>query len=882
MKRKCIVFIFFMAILCPITVNAGITGKIMGRVIDSKTKEPLPGANIIILGTTLGASTDRQGNYYIINVPPGRYSVKALFMGYRTVQMNNVIVQVDRTTHLNFSLDPSFIQTKAIEVVAKRNAIIRDLTSTDQKVSSRQIKDLPVENMTDILRLQAGITEDAGGGIHLRGGRSAEVQYYVDGIAVTNPFGGGLAVPVQNNVIQELEVISGTFNAEYGQAMSGIVNIVTKDGGRKTDGTISAYSGDFITNHKDVFMNIQDINPLSQRYLEGTLSGPVPFLKKRVTYFVSARYHNEENWLYGKRVHMPSDTCDFTSPNPKNWRIQKTGDNKIIPLNPSKGVSYQAKITFRPIKDLKISYNVMGNYSNWKNYNHFERYNPESIPTNYSTGVNQLLTLTHTISPSTYHEIRISHYWNNYERHCRKNPFDPFYDKGITKKAHVPSDVFAVGGVDASFTYRKSITTAVKYDIVSQINRYNLIKSGFEFRQNALTDNWFVVRKDEGTNWQLHIDDVTSFAHNYYHKVPVEASAYIQDKIEVQDLVVNAGVRFDYFDPKSKVPVNMMDPANKRHLAETVAYRWAKPKNQISPRIGLAFPITDNGNLHVSYGHFFQIPELGRLYENPEFEVVGQFETYIGNADLRAQRTTMYEIGLQQQIITNLVLDATAYYKDIRNLTGTKLYKTFEQDKYGQYSNTDYGNVWGVTLSLDLMKTGLLSANLDYTYQIADGNGSDPKHAFYDARNRDEASKTLIPLNWDQRHVLNGIVTIAGKSWGVSTIGQFHSGFPYTPLTPYNRTQNIQLRNMGRRKPVWNVDLKIYKNVFIGREKTTFFVKIDNVFDHLQNEYRPEITQRELIAHKSKDFLNSLYEFRFNPASQPRPRLIKAGFTIEL
>ncbi|MHB2153702.1 TonB-dependent receptor [Calditrichota bacterium GD2] len=879
---KSISFIFVSIVFFQFSLYAGTTGKIAGRVIDAQTKEALAGANVVILNTSLGASVDLDGTYYIINIPPGVYDIEASFIGYQTVRKQKVVVTVDRTTTVNFELQPTVLETEVVEVVAEREDIIRDLTATSQKVSGAQISQLPVEDLGDILSLQAGVTQDPGGGIHLRGGRSDEIQYYVDGIAVTNPFGRGLAVPVQNNVIQEMEVISGTFNAEYGQAMSGIVNIVTKEGGDQTNVSFSAYSGDFVSTHDDVFMNIGRIDPFSQKYVEGAISGPVPLFNKRIYYFISGRFRDEENWLYGKRLHMPSDTADFTSPDPENWSVQYTGDGKIIPMNPSREISYQAKLTFKPFSNLKMSYNFLGNSSRWKNYDHHNKYNPEYIPTHYSQGITNLFVLTHTISASTFHEFRMSYYWDKYERHCRKDPFDPFYDKGIHKKIDVPQDVFAVGGVDAGFEYRENLTTAIKYDLVSQINKYNLIKIGVEYRRHDLKDEWFVVRKDEGTNWQLQIDDLSSFAHNYYHKKPLELAAYIQDKIEIEDLVVNAGIRFDYFDPNSKVPVNMTDPSNKRGAPEDYAYRDATVKTQISPRFGLAFPISDRGNIHVAYGHFFQIPDLGRLYENPEFEVIGRFESFIGNADLEPQRTTMYEIGLQQQLIQNLVMNVTCYFKDIRHLAGTKLYKTFEQDEYGQYANNDYGNVWGITASLDLRKMGMISANLDYTYQIAEGNGSDPKQAFYDARNRDESAKTLIPLDWDQRHVLNAIVTVSGKSWGISSISKFHTGFPYTPITTYNRSPNIQLKNEGRRKAEFNMDLRFYKSIHFGKITTRFFVNIENVFDNLRNEYRPEITERDLRVHEPKAFLNSLYEYRFNPASQPMPRLVKIGFDVEM
>jgi outer membrane receptor protein involved in Fe transport len=331
----------------------------------------------------------------------------------------------------------------------------------------------------------------------------------------------------------------------------------------------------------------------------------------------------------------------------------------------------------------------------------------------------------------------------------------------------------------------------------------------------------------------------------------------------------------------------MIDPHNDDTLThakytEDQAYRKATAKMQISPRLGLAFPISDNGNIHASYGHFFQMPEYQRLYENPEFEVNGRFQSFIGNADLDAQRTVTYEIGLQQRIAENLVLDATCFYKDIRNLAGSSLFQTFDLDQYGQYSNRDYGNAWGITLALDILKTGMFSANVDYTYQVAEGNGSDPRQAFLDAQNRDESTKSLVPLDWDQRNVLNAVLSVEGKTWGVRSISHYATGTPYDPATTFDQQQNIQLMNQGRRRGEFNMDLNFYQHFSLLGIRPRLFVSVYNVFDAQRIDSRPELSSVDLASHETREVLNSLYEYRFNPASQPRPRLIRIGIEIGL
>ncbi|MGE5499183.1 MAG: carboxypeptidase-like regulatory domain-containing protein, partial [Syntrophothermus sp.] len=285
--KKITPLLILMIAFIPQVLWCGVTGKISGKIVDKKTGEPLFGATISLENTKFGGVSDADGSYYIINIPPGTYSVKATYVGYKSVMEKNVVVNIDRTTKVDFQIESTDLQTGTVEVVAHaEGGIIRDLTTSSQQISSDLIKQMPVESMMDVVALQAGVTKDGGGGIHLRGGRSSEVAYIVDGMPVTNPFGGGLNVTVENNSIQQMEVISGTYNAEYGRAMSGIINIVTKEGTQRFQGNVTAYSGDFLTTHNDLFLNIDKINPFNNRYAEGSFSGPVPFLKN-TSFFVS-------------------------------------------------------------------------------------------------------------------------------------------------------------------------------------------------------------------------------------------------------------------------------------------------------------------------------------------------------------------------------------------------------------------------------------------------------------------------------------------------------------------------------------------------------------------------------------------------------------------
>jgi len=214
-------------LLIPTQTFAGVTGKIAGKVTDAQTGEDLIGINVMIEGTTMGAATGVDGTYIINNIEPGTYTLIFSGVGYQR-KVTDVKVSTDYTTRIDIQLSSEAISLETIVVEAKNPMIRKDLTSSKTVIDENQIQSLPVESLENILTLQAGITKGAGGEIHIRGGRSSEVAYNVNGVSTINPFDFTKTVSISTNAIQELSVVSGTFNAEYGNALSGIVNTVTK------------------------------------------------------------------------------------------------------------------------------------------------------------------------------------------------------------------------------------------------------------------------------------------------------------------------------------------------------------------------------------------------------------------------------------------------------------------------------------------------------------------------------------------------------------------------------------------------------------------------------------------------------------------------------
>jgi outer membrane receptor protein involved in Fe transport len=959
---------------------AGTTGKLSGVVIDVSGKEPLHGANVIIQGTTMGAAADLKGQFNILNVPPGIYRVKATMIGYKTMVIENIKVSIDLTTSIRIALEPTVLEAgEEVTVIAERPLVQKDMTSSLKTVGAREIAELPVQTINDVLELQAGIID--AGGLHIRGGRTGEVAYWVDGVATTDVFSGDSRANIENAAVEELQVISGTFNAEYGQAMSGIVNIITKEGGSRYHGQIKGYFGDYVSSDgiydvltqarivsdsgagvafldKGAENPLKKINPIYNG--EFSLSGPVPWTGDKLTFFANSRYYSEEGYLYGRDWYKPQGIA---------------GDSSLVPMNPHRHYTLFGKVNYRLSSNFKASYSV--NYYDWKNDRSFNRdykYCPDAVPKAFGFTTTHLFTVNHVFSPRTFYELKVNRLYTENESYLYDNPTQmPHWLVRVTGDTVVADTTFdpaAAGGQDffnlvkdrdlkytyvvdphradgyvhpdsarapASYSYYRAGTDLGrwfqstqywigKFDLTSQVNNNHQLKFGSELRlyelkldSYSLTAKRYQGRDEAITPFTPAIPDISTIFHDKYMRTPRELSAYVQDKMELQDIILNIGLRFDYFNANSVVPVDPTDPnvydpfklENKYKNPEapdslqipfTVAERRAfmqkkvKAKMQLSPRLGIAYPITDKGVIHFSYGHFFQIPEFQYLYDSPDFKLnSGGGMSIIGNADLKPQQTTQYEIGLQQEIINDVGVDISLFYRDVRDWVGTSpMIRTARQVVlYSIYENRDYENVRGITVQLEKRYANNLYAKVDYTYQVAEGTYSNPDDAFNAYVAEQEPRINLIPMGWDQRQTANVQLMYMKNNWTMSLIGKYRTGLPYTPVfakgARVGGTALIGLReNSSRRPDISSVDFYMTKKFSAGTLEFTLFAYVYNLFDQKGETgvfadtgtagYTTDPKVDAVPLNSSR--VGTVQDYYTRPEWYISPRQVQIGFTI--
>lgn len=894
-------FVVLLSILAVVTtVVAGTTGKVAGRVKDSSTGEPLIGVNVVLEGTTLGAATDAEGYYVILNVPPGKYNVIFSSIGYARKVVTGIQVNIDLTTTVNADLEPTVLEFQEITVTAQTPPVRKDLTSSEARVTAGEIRNLPVQEVHEVLSLQAGVTVDRGGGIHIRGGRASEVAYWVDGVSVSDVYDGSQAVQIDNNAMQELQVISGTFNAEYGQAMSGIVNIVTKDGGDRLRGYLTYYSGDYVTRDTHLFTNLGSANPTDNLNIEGSLSGPLPMIPE-LTFYSSARYYKSDGWLYGIRRFNPDGS---------------KGDSAFVPMNNRTRLSGQAKLSYSITPTMKLS--VTGIYSNieYRDYNHDWKYNPDGDVKKFDLGNSVSLVFTHTLSSSAFYTINLSSFYKRFKEYLYRDPFDRRY---VMDPQALNRDLyeFIKRGTN-NHRFRRTTTTQVaKFDYTNQLNRLHQLKLGVEGRLHELffDDYNLVPRQLPDGSYVAEIPDLTTPLHEQYRRKPIEFSAYVQDKLEYENMIVNIGVRFDYFDSRGEVLADLLDPnvylpqkpENQSLSFEERLAKWykkASPKKSISPRFGISYPITDRGVLHFSYGHFLQIPSFMHLYQKPGYKVTtaSGLQGVYGNADLNPQKTVMYEFGLQQQLTDALSFDVTGFYRDTRDWVSTSTRIPVRDPQtatsyYTMFINRDYANSRGVTLTVNKRPahlSDLLTFNLAYTFQVAEGNNSNPDEEQAAQQSNREPTRVLTPLDWDQTHTVNLSVGLNGSDWTAYLLGRYGSGLPYSPVLNQAEGRGedaarVLTKNSRRRPPTYTVDLNASKRFAFGPLNLVAFVKVFNLLDR-RNEVevfgqtgRATASARALGAepvNQNPGRINTVEEFLRRPDFYSEPREIQLGIEI--
>ena len=911
--KKCFIVIF---VLLVSQLSAGTTGKLAGKITDEDGK-PVAYANIFIEELQHGVQADENGKYILRNIPPGVYEVYCSQISYSKLKVKKVKIVSDETTTLNIILSKSATEIEGLQVTeAKIKMVDRLKTYSGNIISEATIEDVAVQDIEDLIAIQAGAIV-ADGQLHIRGGKVNEVVFLVDGISINDIVDGEAALTIDTDAIKEMKVMTGGFPAEYGNAQSGIINIITKEGGDE-------YSGKFEIN-SDHVLSSQNLN--SDR-IKFALSGPVlPFWKQRLTFFFncSAHWHDSkyindfgingvEELRYLDIIWNDYEFYDPYKDRENIWDFN-VGDRLYNLYNMNLKLKYQIS----PLQ--KLTFAMRGDDNSWQPYDHECRYAMQHYKIEESSQQQFVITYDNLINPNMLLNIKAGLYRKKVREGPRGVALDSYFTKspdGFDLYAENPPggcsgidyliqdgyagdsiflghwrydipwlnyyisiDEFVMpGSVYDENIDDKNETYTVKADFNWQITPVHDLKTGLEvikhhiekfkhtkpwnidvyrynryLKDNAIPQDSVYLPYPEEYYYLYGLDDIynatlAASGETYGFKAdPWQYAWYIQDKMEWEGLVVNAGLRLDmwYLGERYKI------------LSDLNKYEWVKFDRDkrlqfmVSPRLGVSHAISMKDVLHFSFNYQSQLPQMQYVYANATWldAVTGEepaTNVIISNPELDPQVTIAGEVGLQHQFNEDYVADITVYYK--KNYNYISIDKIYDPDeptiKWYQYISENYGTAKGVDVNIQKMLSNFIVGSLSYSLGWAEGTDA----RILDYQNQDMQCLREFPLDWDVRHSIGLNVALEVRKgeelyipftrirvpvddFSINLLYNFASGTPYTDRSDLNYETN------DARKPYTDVaHLKITKNFrFSNRKKIKLYCTINNLFNKKNIEF---------------------------------------------
>lgn len=912
-----------LALAFPLALFAGTQGKIKGKVVDGQTNEPLVGASVSIVGTPFGSTTDLDGQYVISRVEAGTYIVRAAYIGYQQVTLSNLVVSSDLTTEANFKLPLIGVVGQEVVIIARRPLINKSSTNAVRLVDAEEMANLPARGIDVAIRTQPGVVQRNNGDTYVRGSRPDQTIYTLEGIGINNELSGTTrSVRITDAAVEQIQVQSGGYPAEFPGANGGIISASLKTGSEKYAVSLESESDNYTSQGQ------KSLGGYSYGYSDYTMTagGPVPavdklrffvalqntFVRDPASRFLTGLDFTGSNALVAAAARSaahpgtPSaDTLNFTYPDgnvPGGSRNTGTASGTLL---------YN-------LGDIQVK--GSGSYSHQRDRAQASMANifdMSRLPLYLTDDGFAQLKLTHFITPKISYVASAS-----YTFHLEKDE-DPqllgnfeaygdtaatvalgynhyYYDSKVKRNVAFPAwNVYdgvlifnQPGTLLTNYRDERQNKIGGKIDFSIQEDAHTL-KIGAEYNRGLVRrflpdlSNRFYILTDTSLSTtekekeiRLSGNGTNNYGFNVYGnpidndvkasgghltdfgpRRPTTGGAYVQDKLELQDLNINIGLRYDYLDIDSKDFVNpqfiLRDTLT--GLISSKSLKKSAVVSQVSPRVGFSFPVTDKTKFHAQYGQFISPTRGSDSYRSltaisTQIFASGFFYSQPIGFGLKPERSTLYEIGFEQQFGENASLDITTYYKDIQDqVTFVQISPLAgaEQGVYTSLVNQDFATTKGVEFKFTLRRTNRVEARLNYTYSDARATGTGPLSLSGTVGGSPDPTfipKFIFPTENNQAH--RGSVSIDYRFFkdegglifersGINLLFEYNSGYNYTRLS-YNGQGTtgdgrfrIPLELLGSSTSPWyfRLDAKIDKAVSIASLEVDFYVRATNLLN---------------------------------------------------
>ncbi len=867
----------------------GQNGTLTGKVIDAETGEALTGATVFVIGTYSGAYTDGEGRYTLRNLKAGDYSIKFTYIGYAEKIVNGVSINPGQTERLNATLSSSVKTLGEVEIVGEPNLIDLESGQSSSKLGEKELGELSVKNVQEAVALQVGVSENPDG-IQIRGGRVYETEYRIDGISAQDPLAGtGFGVDVNAGAINEVEVITGGADAEYGSGSSGVILTRIKEGGDRFRFNLD-YRRD------NLGFNVNQGPSWNTDELSALLSGPL--IGNKLTFFISGSAFLSDNFYLANTDNYFPVADQLRSSlfsNDSLWAPRQ--DNR---WSSTVKLAYQArpglKLTFTNQHSLNINQStrtlqVVGNDAVVR----------PGLPFNFALDMDQANTYTHHSNLSILNlrallserwtmDLSLGRLFTNLRADANGRPFreetvDQIYNPRsiVTDPVTVfnPNDEVVYvfpgpglvnnGGIAALWHdhYAEEYTFKTKFNWAST-GKIHYLTVGVEHKEQ--TYQWIdVTRPWVGAPIQIN-DTLTTpstrlgRSSDFWRVRPSAGGFFVSDEINYKGIIANLGVRLNYWAPgrfadeaveNPEAPV--LDATREAYRAQSFGFLGRRWKARLLPRLRVSFPVTENNVLYFNYSHAMRMPHPRFVYAglDPVYQD-RSFLSNLGNPNINPEVTVSYEVGLKSKLTKDLALTATAFYNDkydyivsrrieVRDATGRFVQKTF-------FINQDYARIRGLELALTRRLGNWFTGTLSGAYQIATGKSNTAAESALQIRQQGFVNTTKEQfLAWDRPLdiKLRAIFTpdSANYLWGMplegfraSLTATYKSGLRYTPqrLVQFNDQTGRPEYEPILDQPfsavgspwLW-VDLRVSRDFYIGsRGRLSLSFEVKNLTDY--------------------------------------------------
>lgn len=913
------------------------TGVLKGKVIDRKTKETIIGATVSIVGTYYAVPTDANGNYTINNIKPGEYSVKIVYLGYKEQINNGIKITNGNTTNLNIQLSEVTAEIGMVEVLGQKTIVDLESGKSSAKVTAEDIKDMSVKDVQSIVANQVGVSQNPDG-LQIRGGRVYETQYLVDGINAQDPLAGtGFGVEIAANAINDIEVITGGVGAEFGEGTSGVVLTRIREGGDRVRVNGSYFRDNLGFNERSQWNT--DMFSLS-------LGSPVPFTKKKLTFFGSVNMEFTDEFFKTPARQLHSS---LITKNDSIWAPRQ--DNKwsntlkfTYNIKPGKKISISNQNSLN-INQNTRSLQIIGNNAIvTPGYQYLFSLNMDNATTYTHKSNLTIIQYLNLFSSKLSMDVSAARLFTNLRADANGRPFRPSTIDQIYDPQSIVTDPITVynpgdsvifvnpgpglynnGGVSTLWHDHYAIENTFKVKFNYTPNKSNFISFGIEHKEQEY--QWVDVTRP----WigaPIIIDDTTTTAsssigqtNDIWKVKPATGGIFVQDEIRYKGIIMNLGMRLNYWAPGKFADQSVEDPnapvinaIRESYKKNTTDILGRAYKFRLLPKLRISFPVSENNVLYFNYGHLSRLPHprfvyagLDPVYQNRSFL------SNLGNPDLDPEVTVSYEVGIKTQVTSNFAITATAFYNDkfdyivsrrivVKDQTGRFVEKNFS-------INQDYARIRGFEITLNRRVKKYLSVSFSGAYQIATGKSNSAQESQLQILQNGAVSPTVEQyLAWDRP--LDFKLMVIFKPDTSFRIGRFtlnnfrvffnstyKSGLRYTPnyqngVTPtgrpiYEPDEQNPFSKIG--DPWWNTDIRITRDVPIKRgQMLSFSFEVKNLFDNKNTAIINPVTGR---AYEAGDPLPNGFRDPnypdpqdngappFNPARFLAPRQMMFGVT---